>query len=60
MTTPRATSRKTAPFYSVGIRQSRYFLVDFVSEKHLFVAYFASKYKLLDKDESEFYHKDNY
>ena len=33
-------------------------LVDFVSEKHLFVAYFASKCKLLDKDESEFYHKD--
>jgi len=33
-------------------------LVDFVSEKHLFVAYFASKCKLLDKDESGFYHKD--
>ena len=58
VTTPRATSRKTAPFYFIRIRQSRYFLGDFVSEKHLFVAYFASKCKLLDKDESEFYHID--
>ena len=58
VTTPRATSRKTAPFYFIRIRQSRYFLADFVSEKHLFVAYFASKCKLLDKDESEFYRKD--
>ena len=33
-------------------------LVDFVSEKHLFVAYFASKCKLLDKDKFDFYHKD--
>ena len=33
-------------------------LVDFVSEKHLFVASFASKCKLFDKDESDFYHKD--
>ena len=56
--TLRATSRKTAPFYFVRIRQPRYFLVDFLSEKHLFVAYFASKCKLLDKDESEFYHVD--
>ena len=38
--------------------QSRYFFVDFVSEKHSFVAYFESKCKLLDKDESDFYHKD--
>ena len=58
VTTPRATSRKTAPFYFIRIRQSRYFLADFVSEKHLFVAYFASKCKLLDKDQSDFYHKD--
>ena len=58
VTTPRATSRKTAPFCFIRIRQSRYFLADFVSEKHLFVAYFASKCKLLDKDESEFYHID--
>ena len=58
VTTPRATSRKTAPFYFIRIRQSRYFLADFVSEKHLFVAYFASKCKLLDKDKSDFYHKD--
>ena len=35
-----------------------FFLVDFVSVKHLFVAYFASKCKLFDKDESDFYHKD--
>ena len=26
--------------------------------KHLFVAYFASKFKLLDNDEFDFYHKD--
>ena len=37
---------------------TRYFFVDFVSEKHSFVAYFESKCKLLDKDESDFYHKD--
>ena len=35
-----------------------FFLVDFVSVKHLFVAYFASKCKLFDKDKSDFYHKD--
>ena len=58
VTTPRATSRKTAPFYFTRIRQSRFFLVDFVSVKHLFVAYFASKCKLFDKDKSDFYHKD--
>ena len=51
-------ARKTAPFYFIRISQSRYFLVDFVSEKHSFVAYFESKCKLLDKDESDFYHKD--
>ena len=35
-----------------------FFRVDFVSVKHLFVAYFASKCKLFDKDKSDFYHKD--
>ena len=40
VTTPRATSRKIAPFY-------------FVSEKHLFVAYFASKCKLPDEVKSD-------
>ena len=55
VTTPRATSRKIAPFYFI---RDNYFLVDFVPEKHLFVAYFASKCKLLDKDKSDFYHKD--
>ena len=33
-------------------------MVYFVSEKHLFVAYFGSKCKLLEKDESDFYHED--
>ena len=51
VTTPRATSRKIAPFYFI---RDNYFLVDFVPEKHLFVAYFASKCKLLDKDMSDF------
>ena len=55
VTTPRATSRKIAPFNFI---RDNYFLVDFVPEKHLFVAYFASKCKLLDKDQSDFYHKD--
>ena len=58
MTTPRAISRKTGPFYFIRISQSRYFFVHFVSEKHSFVAYFEAKCKLLDKDESDFYHKD--
>ena len=40
VTTPRATSRKIAPFNFI---RDNYFLVDFVPEKHLFVAYFASK-----------------
>ena len=53
--TPRAISRKTSPFYFIRINQSRYFLV---AEKHLFVASFASKCKLFDKDDSDFYHKD--
>ena len=35
-----------------------FFLVDFFSVKRLFVAYFASKCKLFDKDKSDFYHKD--
>ena len=55
--TPRAISRKTLPFYFIRISQS-IFLVDFVSEKHLFVASFASKCKLFDEDEPDFYHKD--
>ena len=55
---PRATSRKTAPFFFIRISQSRFFLVDLFSEKHLSVAYFVSKCKLFDKDESVFYHKD--
>ena len=50
VTTPRATSRKTAPLYFMFGR--------FLSEKHLFVAYFASKCKLLDKDKYDFYQKD--
>ena len=53
--TPRAISRKTSPFYFIRINQSRYFLV---AEKHLFVASLASKCKLFDKDDSDFYHKD--
>ena len=57
-TTPRATSRKTAPFFFIRISQSRFFLVNLFSEKHLSVVYFVSKCKLFDKDESVFYHKD--
>ena len=53
--TPRAISSKTSPFYFIRISQSRYFLV---TEKHLFEASFASKCKLFDKDDSDFYHKD--
>ena len=53
--TPRAISSKTSPFYFIRISQSRYFLV---AEKHLFEASFASKCKLFDKDDSDFYHKD--
>ena len=55
VTSPRATSRKIAPFY---FTRDKYFLVDFVPEKHLFVAYFAWKCKLLYKEKSHFYHKD--
>ena len=56
MTTPRAISRKTGPFYFIRISQSGYFFGRF--RFFLFVASFASKYNLLDKDQSDFYHKD--
>ena len=42
VTAPRATSRKTAPFYFIRIRHSQDI---FLSIYHLFVAYFASKCK---------------
>ena len=44
MTTPRATSRKTAPFYITRIRYSDIF-VNFV---HEFVGYFASNCKMCE------------
>ena len=59
VTTPRATSRKTAPFYFIRIRHSQdIFFVYLFSENHLFVAYFASACKVFFKDKSDFYHKD--
>ena len=56
MTTPRAISRKTGPFYFIRKSQSGYFFGRF--RFFLFVASFASKCNLLDKDQSDFYHKD--
>ena len=59
VTTPRATSRKTAPFYFIRIRHSQdIFFVYLFSENHLFVAYFAPACKVFFKDKSDFYHKD--
>ena len=59
VTTPRATSRKTAPFYFIRIRHSQdFFFVYLFSENHLFVAYFASACKVFFKGKSDFYHKD--
>ena len=46
LTTPRATSRKTAPFYITRIKTLGYFSVNFV---HEFVAYFAYNSKVFEK-----------
>ena len=58
-TTPRAISKKTGPFYFIRISQSRYFFGRFrFFRSFLFVASIASKCELLNKDQSDFYHKD--
>ena len=59
MTTPRAISKKTGPFYFIRISQSGYFFGRFrFFRSFLFVASFASKCEPLNKDQSDFYHKD--
>ena len=55
---PKSHFKEDCTIFFIRICQSRFFLVDLFSEKHLSVAYFVSKCKLFDKDESDFYHKD--
>ena len=55
---PKSHFKEDCTIFFHTNKSVKIFLVDLFSEEHLSVAYFVSKCKLFDKDESDIYHKD--